>query len=293
MATASAKLALATLSSRKMTENFRSPGKIARRLKYLPLAIKKIRNWPAFISCYALGLIPKRPYQFRNGAQLIIGRGMDHVPILEIFLNEEYGTNLSDDAVVIDLGANIGVFTVYATSSARNVRVYAYEPFPAFWALLKENVRLNRREGTVHCFNSAVATETGTRDLYLSGGNFFFPTLMGGTNNDNHERVTVCCTTLAEIMESNHLEHVDLLKMDCEGAEYEILYPTPPSYLKRIDQIRMEFHNLDSHERHVDGLRRFFTRSGFLVTHLRPISETNGTLWAERENTSTHSHDRS
>ena len=84
-------------------------------------------------------------------------------------------------------------------------------------------------------------------------------------------------------MESNHLERIDLLKMDCEGAEYEILYSTPPSHLERIAAIRMEYHNLDSHERNVEGLKRFFTGSGFTVTHVKPFSGTNGTLWAERE----------
>jgi hypothetical protein len=121
------------------------------------------------------------------------------------------------------------------------------------------------------------------RELYLGGGHFFFPTLMVATNSDNVEQMEVPCTTLMEIMESNHLEHVDLLKMDCEGAEYEILYSTPLSHLERIAEIRMEYHNLDSHERHVEGLKRFFTRSGFTVTHLRPTSETNGTLWAKRD----------
>lgn len=273
-----------------MTENFRSPWKIARRLRYLPLAIKKIGNWPTFIFCYALGLVPKSSYRFRNGAQLVIARGIDHVPIIEIFLNEEYGS-ISDDAVVLDLGANIGAFTIYATTGARNVRTYAYEPLPDFYAILQENVRLNRRDETVHSFNTAVAAEAGIRDLYLQGGQFFFPTLVGATNNDSEERVTVCCTTLAEIMKSNHLERIDLLKLDCEGAEYEILYPAPLACLKRITEIRMEYHNLDSEDRNLDGLKRFFTRSRFVVTHLKPTSETNGTLWAERENASIQSHD--
>jgi FkbM family methyltransferase len=265
-----------------MTENFRSPRKIARRLKYLPLAIRKIRNWPVFMYHYALGLKPKGAYLFRNGAQLIISRGVDHVPIIEIFLNEDYGA-ISDDAVVIDLGANIGVFTIYATTTARSVRVYAYEPLPDFCAVLKENVRLNQRSESVHCFNCAVAAEVGARYLDVRGGEFFFPTLISTTNNESQESVVVHCTTLAQIMESNHLEHVDLLKMDCEGAEYEILYPTPSSHLERISEIRMEYHNLDSGDRHVDSLKRFFTKNGFAVTHLHPTSETNGTLWAERE----------
>jgi FkbM family methyltransferase len=265
-----------------MTENFRSPRKIARRLRCLPLAIRKIRNWPVFIFCYALGLRPKRAYLFRNGAQLMITRGVDHVPILEIFLNEDYGV-IPDDSIVLDVGAHIGVFTIYATTTARNVVVYAYEPHPEFCTVIKENIRLNRQDETVHCFNAAVASETGTRDLYLGGGQFFFPTLVGATQGDNVEQMVVPCTTLREIMEVNHLEHIDLLKMDCEGAEYEILYSTPPSHLERIAEIRMEYHNLDSHERHVEGLKRFFTRSGFTVTHLKPISETNGTLWAKRD----------
>ncbi len=265
-----------------MTDSFRSPRKVARRLRCLPLAIKRIRNWPAFIFCYALGLKPRRPYLFRNGAQVMITRGVDHVPILEIFLNEDYGV-IPDNSIVLDLGAHIGVFTIYATATARNVVVYAYEPYPDSCAALKRNVRLNQREETVHCFAAAVASETGTRSLYLGGGQFFFPSVVGTNKGEEVEQVAVPCTTLMEIMESNHLEHVDLLKMDCEGGEYEILYSTPPSHLEKIAAIRMEYHDLDGHKRNVEGLKRFFTGSGFTVTHVKPISGTNGTLWAERE----------
>lgn len=264
-----------------MAEAFRSPRKIARRLRYLPKAIRNIKNWPAFIYHYALGLKPKQAYVFRNGAKLMISRGIDHVPILEIFLNQDYGI-IPDDSIVLDLGANIGVFSIYATTTARDVRVYAYEPFPEFCALLEENVRLNQREETVQAFNCAVASEMGVRDLFVQSGEFFFPTLVDTTGGERQERVVVCSTTLAEIMKSHHLDHVDLLKMDCEGAEYEILYTAPSSYLERIAEIRMEYHNLDSSERNLEGLKRFFTRTGFTVTQVKPISTTNGTLWAGR-----------
>ena len=136
---------------RKMAESFRSPRKIVRRLRYLPLAIQKIRNWPSFMYHYALGLTPSAAYRFRNGARLIIGRGIDHVPIIEIFLEEEYGS-VPHGAVVIDLGANIGVFTIYAATTAREVRVYAYEPMPEFFAVLNENIRLNRNSESVQAF---------------------------------------------------------------------------------------------------------------------------------------------
>ena len=266
-----------------MAESFRSPRRIIRRLQYLPLAAQKIRNWPAFLYHYALGLKPRKPYRFRNGAQLMIGRAIDHVPIIEIFLNEEYGV-VPDNSIVLDLGANIGAFSIYATTTARNVQVYAYEPFEEFGALLRENVSLNRQTAAIRCFDQAVAGELGKRSLQLAEEGFFFPTLVHSTTSRaGRNQIATSCTTLAQIIDGNDLTRIDLVKMDCEGAEYEILYATPASHLKRICELRMEYHNLDSPEHQLDSLERFLAGHGFVVTHRRANSETNGMLWLQRE----------
>jgi len=265
-----------------MPESFRSPRKVLRRLRYLPKAVRKISNWPSFIYHYALGLLPPKPYYFRNGARIKIGRAIDHVPIIEIFLNGEYGT-IPDHAIVLDLGANIGVFSVYATSTARNLRVYAYEPFPPFAALLRENIRLNKQGGAVGCFDYAVAGKPGSRSLHLAEKSFFFPTLLhSSASGSGGDETRVQCTTLAQIIDVNNLSRVDLLKMDCEGAEYEILYATPASHLGKIRELRMEYHNLNSAEEQVDYLQGFLAGHGFVVTRRRRNSERNGTIWLKR-----------
>ena len=264
-----------------MAESFRSPGKIARRLKLLPLVRRKVKNWPAFMYNYALGLTPRNGYVFRNGARIKIGRGIDHVPIIEIFLKKDYG-EMPDNSTIVDLGANIGVFTVYATTTARNVTVYAYEPLEDFYNLMKENVQLNRQTDSVRCFNSAVAGEATTRTLYVKGTDFYFPTLVGKESNNGQESIEVRCTTLADIIDANQLKRIDMLKMDCEGAEYEILYPTQVRYFERIKEIRMEYHNLDENERHLNRLKEFLRKNGYTITHTQATSETNGSLWAQR-----------
>src|SRR5262245_26686629 len=128
-----------------MPEGFRSPRKIVRRLKLLPSAARCIRNWPRFMFHYSLGLVPDRPYHFRNGAKLQIDRGVDHVPIIEIFMRGDYGT-VADGAVVLDLGANIGTFSVYAATSAKTVTVYAYEPVAQYFRRLRHNIQINGLE---------------------------------------------------------------------------------------------------------------------------------------------------
>jgi FkbM family methyltransferase len=265
-----------------MAASFRSPRKIIRRLRLTPLAAGKIKNWPSFMFHYALGLKPRSPYVFRNGARIQIGRAIDHVPIIEIFLKEDYG-KMPDDAVMIDLGANIGVFSIYAATTARNATVYAYEPFLEYFKLAEANARLNGQDDAVTCFNFAVAGRVESRTLYVRGTDFFFPTLMGQASRQSAEKIRVSCTTLAEIVESNKLDRVDMLKMDCEGAEYEILYPTPPIYLKKVKQIRMEYHNLDDQERNVGHLEKFLIDAGFTITRRQANSATNGNLWAVRQ----------
>jgi len=249
-------------------------------MQLTPLVSRSVKNWQRFMYHYALGLVPQTAYAFRNGAKVKIGRGVDHVPIIEIFLRQDYG-QIRDGSVVLDLGANIGVFAIYAASTARNVRVFAYEPMTDFFSLMKENIVINDFESYVSCFNLAVAGDVNDRQLFASGNGILFPTLIAPQGTDESVQKRVSCTTLANILDSNDLEMIDLLKMDTEGAEYEILSATPPAYLKRIREIRMEYHNLDQ-ERNVSQLKRFLSSQDFEITHEQANSPTNGNLWARR-----------
>jgi FkbM family methyltransferase len=264
-----------------MARSFRSPGKVLRRLRILPQAARKLKNWPAFVCNYALGFTPRKPYLLRSGAKVQIGRAVDHVPLIEIFLREDYGP-IATGSVVLDLGANIGAFSVYAVTAAPGVVVYAYEPWPEFFQSLKGNLALNGHERAVHCFNYAVAGDAGSKDLHVAGTDFSFPTLVGATGPDRLNTQSVPCTTLPEILATNSLTRVDLLKMDCEGAEYEILYSTPLSVLRNITEVRMEYHDLDADERNVRQLKRYMADAGYALTCELPSSPTNGTIWLRR-----------
>jgi len=254
---------------------------VARRLRLTPLAARKIKNWPRFMFNYAWGVVPASPYRFRNGARLQIGRGVDHVPIIEIFLREEYG-RITANSVILDIGANIGAFSIYAATTAPGVTIYAYEPTADFYRLLRDNIRLNGVDGAITCFNLAVGAEKQTRELVLEGTNFSFPTLLPPDNDRTSRTVTVECTTLADILDSNGLERVDLLKMDCEGAEYEVLYSTPHRYLDRIREIRMEYHNLRGERMNVEALATFLRGRGYEITLAAPMSNSGGNLWARK-----------
>jgi len=262
-----------------MSESFRSPSKVIKRFRYLPVIVRRVKNWAEFMRNYAWGIKPEVPYILRNGAQMKIGRAIDHVPIIEVFLLEDYG-KIPDNATIIDLGANIGVFSIYAATQASNVKIYAYEPLKDFYELMLENVKANRKEENIKCFNLAVASDSLPRTLYVKGTAFFFPTFIAAQDDASQVAIQVPCITLSEIFETNDLKKVDLLKMDCEGAEYEILYNAPNACFQLINEIRMEYHNLDGNGRNVEGLKKFLAERAFAITHIKANSATNGSLWA-------------
>jgi FkbM family methyltransferase len=266
-----------------MSKTFRSPSKVLRRLRLTPLAARKLASWPRFMLNYSLGLVPSDPYTFRNGARLMIGRGVDHVPIIEIFLREEYGS-VPDGATILDVGASIGTFSVYAGTGARAVRIFSYEPMPDYFSLMEGNIRRNRLDGTVKCFNCAVAADVGTRQLAVDSATFMFPTLTSTLQDGSARKMDIPCTTLADIIDTNNIDRVDLLKMDCEGSEYEILYGAPKRYFDTIREIRMEYHNIDSDRHNGKALAAFLSDHGYEIIMISPESGTqaSGNLWARK-----------
>ena len=88
-------------------------------------------------------------------------------------------------------------------------------------------------------------------------------------------------TTLDELLRRLGVARCDLLKLDCEGAEYEILYGASEETLRAIDAITAEYH-VGLNEHTVAELVRFLESRGFIVTSTPLLDPEGGYLYAQR-----------
>jgi FkbM family methyltransferase len=141
---------------------------------------------------------------------------------------------------VNDIGANMGCFAVYAGRGASKGRVLAFEPDA-------DNVDLARRNAAINGLSNvtvercAVSGEPGTLKLFR-GAHGPLHTTMAGRLEGADEADEVPAITLKQIMDKYKVDRCGFLKMNCEGAEYGILYKTPPEYLQRVDRVALEYH---------------------------------------------------
>jgi len=110
--------------------------------------------------------------------------------------------------VIVDIGANIGLFSLYAQDSAS--RIIAVEPTPATLRILKRLV------GTrIEIVEAALAFKDGTVDFYVHNN----PTINSLTVNQSGECITVPAKTIKTILDELNVDHVDFVKCDIEGSE--------------------------------------------------------------------------
>jgi FkbM family methyltransferase len=113
-------------------------------------------------------------------------------------------------------------------------RVYAVEPLSEYIPVPQTNMTLNRLSN-VEIIQVTLGDHEGEATLSIAG-------VKSTMHFDSGiKRETVRITTLPQLMRDHRIERIDLLKMDCEGAEWEIL-PAAREMLPRIRQICMEFH---------------------------------------------------
>jgi FkbM family methyltransferase len=164
---------------------------------------------------------------------------------------------ISKDSIVIDIGANIGLFSLLAAKNA--ARVYSFEPMSENFFYLQRNVAANRLSN-VSYFNYAVAAHSG--QIKIAKNDALTACSIYSELADSYENVN--CTTLVEIFNQNGLEKCDFLKIDCEGSEFEILFSTPTNILSKIGTISMEFHDHLTEYTHKD-LIPYLVENGYSV----------------------------
>ncbi|HXC03119.1 MAG TPA: FkbM family methyltransferase [Bacteroidia bacterium] len=256
--------------------------------------LRHIRNWPLYFT---------RPL-LRKGYDEIffVTRGNPlrfQVPCFslllvfeEIFISDFYGIDallkkLPPRPVILDVGANVGYFEMMLFSKIAEATVYAYEPIPSNYALFRQNVALNPSLGDHIClFNRAVTgTPQESVELFVETEeeNSVIASVYSDFNPRNHFAVRVPAISLREIIEEMGIERADMVKIDCEGSEYPIIYETPASCWEKIAFLTVEVHDLDEDQRNVGHLTRFLESQGYEVSSALAHSNCH-TLEAIRKN---------
>lgn len=253
-------------------------------LKTLVGFLVHVRNpLPAFLDRVGLR---KTPYHLRtrDGLDMVLRcNGGDRFAFYENLIRKYYlrkGQILNPGDTVIDIGANIGCFSVLAARIVGSGGcVLSVEPDPATYRLLEDNVQRNFPNDHVLLRQVAVGGHSGTTKL-ISADNPSFSSIYDHVDKRTNVGTTanVEVVTTKQLMDEAGIERCKLLKVNCEGAEYEIFETMTREISSRIEQISMEVHDIDNHSK--SDLMKNLSRLGYRI-----LSERTRALYARHENT--------
>ncbi len=162
----------------------------------------------------------------------------------EIFNQEIYKLDLKiDSPVIFDLGSHIGLSILYFKMNYPNAKIVGFEPNPNIFPLLEENICCNNLQD-VDLHNIALGNTDEIRDFHIDNQYDAFSTSGFKPNAWNGTQSTISISVKTEKLSRYINNHIDLLKMDIEGAEKEVLMELEKEdKLKYIKNIVIECHN--------------------------------------------------
>ena len=183
------------------------------------------------------------------------------IDFLSIFLDDDYGLaefRKNNISKIIDIGANVGFFSIASRFFFPDSEIHAYEPNLDLKSYLSHNFsQLN-----IELCTQAVGNKSGSVKLELMG-------------ESNQTRVNESSSGSTEMVSLDSVVKkvggkIDLLKMDCEGSEWDIL--EDPESLRQVDNITLEYHLWANQEDH-DYAKDLLKSHGFKIIKYEPSSE--------------------
>ena len=213
------------------------------------------------------------------------------------------GIAIDENDVVFDVGANVGVFGLRAIQKAKNVRAYCFEPIPDIFSVLKKNAEVHG-QGRIHTFQLGIsdtsekamfnyfpntpALSTLHPEEWDKDPKAFSRAVKGTMKNPpdgmkwmklippifsgliakflvKGKKLVECnLVTLSSIIEKEQVEKIDLLKIDCEGAEWSVLKGISDEHWPKIKSVVVEVHDIDDR---LEKIKKMLNEKGFSRLH--------------------------
>ncbi|WP_437688570.1 amino acid adenylation domain-containing protein [Sorangium sp. So ce176] len=238
------------------------------------------------------GHLADRPrHELPNGMAIIHqNKGETDFLYGEIFEDEAYtrhGITLRDGCCVFDIGANIGMFALYVSRACRGARIYAFEPIPPLFEVLRLNARIHgvdaalfacglasveqQAEFTYYPHNTAIsgrfADAADDREVVktyvlnqqaISGKETLSEEVLDVLLSERLATQRFVCPLrrLSDVIREHGVERIDLLKIDAEKSELDIIGGVDPDDWRKIEQIVLEVHDIDGRLQQITALLR-------------------------------------
>jgi FkbM family methyltransferase len=208
--------------------------------------VQRVENWP---EAFFLRIFRRRRglrlLRFRDGVNIVCrGNCRDWDVIHELAFAGGYASafrylgSLSGPVTVLDLGGNLGVFSLLAARSHCEAIIHAYEPGPPNFRLFEINRLLNKTySDRITLFREAVAGESSQVEWFFDEENPGGSGLYATKGKPETVNVTSFRDAVARVGRP-----LDLVKIDIEGAEFDLITKTPESVWSSIKAISLELH---------------------------------------------------
>ena len=201
----------------------------------------------------------------------------------EVFIQKDYNFITSDRVIIIDIGANIGTSCLFFSKMSNVQKIYAFEPVTETFEQATLNLELNKEISKIAKLNNFGLGKNDRDEVFLFDRNVKGNTGVRGVmsssfKSENVVETKVTIKNAAEqinaIIAANP-EYKIVVKMDCEGGEYEIFESLSESrVITKIDYLMMEWHDKGS-----QSLEKVLLDSGFFCFSQR-LAINSGMIYA-------------
>jgi FkbM family methyltransferase len=261
------------------------PGLAGTNKVFLKYFFKKISALRFRIKCYSWGLFYGRSAEINIPKKILIGFSRKDInfvnrsdprfryEFIDICINDAYKLNsLSKGEIktIVDIGANQGIFSLAARKVFSKAKIHAYEPN----VMLSSVLSFNCKQVSAVCFYEAVTAQDCKVILQLSESDL-------ETKVEQTEAGNVVGSSLKKVIDRAGGK-IDLLKMDCEGGEWDLLQLK--NEWRSIKYITMEYHLWHGKGYKIEELTSNLKNLGFNILSIKPVTSEYGMLLASNQN---------